>query len=475
MDGEGFRIEKDSLGEMRVPERAYWGAETQRAIENFPISEFRFPRRFLRALGMLKKASAMVNMELALLRKELGEAICLAAQEVMDGKLDNQFVVDIFQTGSGTSTNMNANEVIANRANEILGGKIGDKKPIHPNDHVNLGQSSNDIIPSGIHIAALEGIQRDLFPALNSLQRFLEEKAREFDRVVKIGRTHLQDATPIRLGQEFSGYASMVQHGIRRVENARKHLAELAIGGTAVGTGINTHPKFAGLVVEKINEMTGITFREAENHFEAQGAKDALVEASSALKTLAVSLMKIANDIRWLGSGPRCGIGEILLPEVQPGSSMMPGKVNPVIPEALCQVAAQVVGNDATVALGGLSGNFELNVMMPVMAHNLLQSISLLTNASLLFAQKCIQGLKANEQRCREMIERSLAMVTALSPHIGYDDAAKIAREAYERGKTVREVALEKKVLPGEKLEKILDPWRMTEPTTGSEIRNSKS
>jgi fumarate hydratase class II len=305
---------------------------------------------------------------------------------------------------------------------------------------------------------------------LNSLQRLLEEKAREFDRVVKIGRTHLQDATPIRLGQEFSGYASMVQHGIRRVENARKHLAELAIGGTAVGTGINTHPKFAGLVVEKINEMTGITFREAENHFEAQGAKDALVEASSALKTLAVSLMKIANDIRWLGSGPRCGIGEILLPEVQPGSSMMPGKVNPVIPEALCQVAAQVVGNDTTVALGGLSGNFELNVMMPVMAHNLLQSISLLASASLLFAQKCVRGLKANEQRCREMIERSLAMATALSPHIGYDAAAKIAREAYEKGKTVREVALEKKVLPGEKLEKILDPWRMTEPSLKSEI-----
>jgi len=475
MDGEGFRIEKDSLGEMRVPERAYWGAETQRAIENFPISEFRFPRRFLRALGMLKKASAMANMELDLLRKELGDAICLAAQEVMDGKLDAQFVVDIFQTGSGTSTNMNANEVIANRANEILGGKIGDKKPVHPNDHVNLGQSSNDIIPSGIHIAALEGIQRDLFPSLSSLQRSLEQKAREFDRVVKIGRTHLQDATPIRLGQEFSGYASMVQHGIRRVENSRNHLAELAIGGTAVGTGINTHPKFARLVVEKINEMTGLLFREGENHFEAQGAKDALVETSSALKTLAVSLTKIANDIRWLGSGPRCGIGEILLPEVQPGSSIMPGKVNPVIPEALCQVAAQVVGNDATIALGGLSGNFELNVMMPVMAHNLLQSISLLANASLLFAQKCIRGLKANEQRCQEMIERSLAMVTALSPHIGYDAAAKIAREAYERGKTVREVALEKKVLPGEKLEKILDPWRMTEPTAGSEIRNPKS
>ena len=460
----GFRIEADSMGQMRIPEKAYWGAETQRAVENFPVSNLRFPRRFLRALGMLKRASAEANRELALLPKDLAEAISLAAQEVMEGKLDDQFVLDIFQTGSGTSTNMNANEVIANRANEILGGKIGDKRPVHPNDHVNLGQSSNDIIPSSIHIAALEGIQRDLLPALNSLQSILEEKAREFDRVVKIGRTHLQDATPIRLGQEFSGYASMVQHGIRRLENAGRHLAELAVGGTAVGTGINTHPKFAGLVVGKISEMTGLTFREAENHFEAQGAKDALVEASSALKTLAASLMKIANDIRWLGSGPRCGIGEIILPEVQPGSSIMPGKVNPVIPEALCQVAAQVIGNDATIAIGGMSGNFELNVMMPVMAHNLLQSISLLTNASLLFAQKCVRGLKADGERCREMIEKSLAMATALSPHIGHDAAARIAREAYESGRTIREVALGKEVLPCEKLEKILDPWRMTEP-----------
>jgi len=464
MAREGFRIVTDSMGEMRVPENAYWGAETQRAVENFSISDLRFPRRFLRALGMLKKASAIANMELALLQKELGEAIALASQEVVEGKLDDQFMVDVFQTGSGTSTNMNANEVIANRANEILGGRIGDKKPVHPNDHVNLGQSSNDIIPSTMHIAAMEGIQRDLLPALKELQASLEEKAKEFDCVLKIGRTHLQDATPIRLGQEFSGYASMVRHGIRRVENTGKHLAELAIGGTAVGTGINTHPKFAGLVVKKIEEMTGIAFQEAENHFEAQGSKDAVVEASSALKTLSVSLMKIANDLRWLGSGPRCGIGEIILPEVQPGSSIMPGKVNPVIPEALCQVAAQVIGNDATIALGGISGNFELNVMMPVMAYNLLQSIGLLTAASRLFAQKCVRGLKANAQRGQEMVERSLAMVTALSPHIGYDAAAKIAREAYESGKTIREVALEKGVLPAGDLEKILDPWRMTEP-----------
>ena len=464
MADRDFRIETDSMGPVRVPEKAYWGAETQRAVENFPISNLHFPRRFLRALGMLKKASAAANVELGLLPQELGVAISLAAQEVVEGKLDDQFVLDIFQTGSGTSTNMNANEVIGNRANEILGGKIGNKRSVHPNDHVNLGQSSNDIIPSSIHIAALEGIQRDLLPALSSLQTVLEEKAREFDRVVKIGRTHLQDATPMRLGQEFSGYASMVRHGIRRLENSREHLAELAVGGTAVGTGINTHPKFAGLVVGKISEMTGLTFREAENHFEAQGAKDALVEASSALKTLAVGLMKIANDIRWLGSGPRCGIGEILLPEVQPGSSIMPGKVNPVIPEALCQVAAQVIGNDAAIAIGAMSGNFELNVMMPVIAHNLLQGISLLTNASLVFAQKCVQGIRADEARCREMIEKSLAMATALSPHIGHDAAAQIAREAHESGKTIREVALDKKVLPREKLEKILDPWRMTEP-----------
>ncbi|MBI5967620.1 MAG: class II fumarate hydratase, partial [Deltaproteobacteria bacterium] len=369
MEKEKFRIEADSMGEMRVPEKAYWGAETQRAVENFPISDLRFPRRFLRALGMVKKASALANMELGLLQKELGEAISQAAQEVMEGKFDNQFVVDIFQTGSGTSTNMNANEVIAHRANEILGARIGDKKPVHPNDHVNLGQSSNDVIPTCIHIAALEGMQRDLLPALKTLQSGLEEKVKEFNHIIKIGRTHLQDATPIRLGQEFSGYASMVKHGVERVENVGKNLTELAIGGTAVGTGINTHPQFAGLVVERINEIAGINFREAENHFEAQGAKDAVVEASSALKSLAISLMKMANDIRWLGSGPRCGIGEIILPEVQPGSSIMPGKLNPVIPEALCQVAAQVIGNDATIAVGGISGNFELNVMMPVMAY----------------------------------------------------------------------------------------------------------
>jgi fumarate hydratase class II len=459
-----FRTEKDSMGEMKVPRNAYWGPETQRAIENFPISGLRFPRIFLRALAMIKMAAALVNMELGLLERRLGRAIVQAAREVLEGNFDHQFVLDIFQTGSGTSTNMNANEVIAHRANQILGGKIGDKKPIHPNDHVNLGQSSNDVIPSAIHIAALEGIRNDLLPALKTLQKALEKKVREFDAVMKIGRTHLQDATPIRLGQEFSGYASMVKHGVRRIENLRGNLSELALGGTAVGTGINTHPRFARLVIKKINQMTGLAFREAENHFEAQGAKDAVVEASAALKTLSVSLWKIANDIRWLGSGPRCGIGEILIPPVQPGSSIMPGKVNPVIPEALCQVVAQVIGNDLTVALAGMSGNFELNVMMPVMTYNLLQSIHLLSIASSVFTEKCVNGLKPDKERCREMIEKSLAMVTALSPRIGHDAAAKIAREAFETGRTVREIATEKKILPKGELEKILDPWRMTKP-----------
>lgn len=460
---ENFRIETDSMGEVRVPKNAYWGAQTQRAVENFPVSNIRFPRRFIRALGMVKMASAVVNLELGVLDKTIGKAIVQSSKEVMEGNFDDQFVVDVFQTGSGTSTNMNANEVIASRANEILGGKPGEKKPVHPNDHVNMGQSSNDVIPSCIHIAAFEAIERDLLPSLDKLQSTLDKKAKEFDGVIKIGRTHLQDATPVRLGQEFCGYAGMVKRGVRRVKNTREHLSELAIGGTAVGTGINTHPKFAKLVVEKINSITGLEFHEAENHFEAQGSRDAIVEVSSSLKSVAVSLMKIANDIRWLGSGPRCGIGEIILPELQPGSSIMPGKVNPVVPEVMCQVAAQVIGNDTTITVGGASGNFELNVMMPVMAHNLLQSISLLAGASSVFTEKCVSGLRADEERCMNMVERSLAMCTALSPHIGYDAAAKIAKEAYESGKTVREIAMEKKVLPEEKLDKVLNPWFMTE------------
>jgi fumarate hydratase class II len=464
MQNEGFRIETDSMGEMKVPASAYYGAQTARAIENFPISGIRFPRQFIRAMGMIKLSAAQVNMELGVLKKKIGQAITKAAKEVIEGKLDEQFVLDIFQTGSGTSTNMNTNEVIGNRANEILGGKIGDKKPVHPNDHVNMGQSSNDVIPSAIHVSALEAIEKTLLPALKKLHKALDKKAKEFDKIVKIGRTHLQDATPIRLGQEFSGYASQVEHGIRRIENTKNHLSELPIGGTAVGTGINTHPEFGKLVAKNLTKMTGVNFKEAENHFEAQGAKDAVVQASGALKTVAVSLMKIANDIRWLGSGPRCGIGEIIIPPVQPGSSIMPGKVNPVIAESVTQVAAQVIGNDAAITIGGQSGSFDLNVMMPVMAHNLLQSIMLLSNVAHVFTDKCIVGIKADRKRCEDMIEQSLAMCTVLAPIIGYDAAAKLAKEAYETGKTVRQVALEKKILPEDELNRVLDPWSMTEP-----------
>jgi fumarate hydratase class II len=464
MQNEGFRIETDSMGEMKVPASAYYGAQTARAIENFPISGIRFPRQFIRAMGMIKLSAAQVNMELGVLKKKIGQAITKAAKEVIEGKLDEQFVLDIFQTGSGTSTNMNTNEVIGNRANEILGGKIGDKKPVHPNDHVNMGQSSNDVIPSAIHVSALEAIEKTLLPALKKLHKALDKKAKEFDKIVKIGRTHLQDATPIRLGQEFSGYASQVEHGIRRIENTKNHLSELPIGGTAVGTGINTHPEFGKLVAKNLTKMTGVNFKEAENHFEAQGAKDAVVQASGALKTVAVSLMKIANDIRWLGSGPRCGIGEIIIPPVQPGSSIMPGKVNPVIAESVTQVAAQVIGNDTAITIGGQSGSFDLNVMMPVMAHNLLQSIMLLSNVAHVFTDKCIVGIKADKKRCEDMIEQSLAMCTVLAPIIGYDAAAKLAKEAYETGKTVRQVALEKKILPEDELNRVLDPWSMTEP-----------
>ena len=466
MASKGFRTESDSMGEMTVPSHVYYGAQTARAIENFPISGIRKHSLLIQAMGMIKQSAAESNMELGLLSKKLGRVIVKAAQEVIDGKLDDHFVLDVFQTGSGTSTNMNTNEVIANRANEILGLKKGVKSGVHPNDHVNMGQSSNDVYPTAIHVSAILAIDQYLVPSLKNLHRALVSKARQFDKIVKIGRTHLQDATPVRLGQEFGGYASMIEHGIKRVQYAKGELSELAIGGTAVGTGINTHPRFAKLVTRRLSKMTKAKLREADNHFEAQGAKDAVVEASGSLKTLAVSLMKIANDIRWLGSGPRCGIGEILIPPVQPGSSIMPGKVNPVIPEAVCQVAAQVMGNDLTITIGGQFGNFELNVMMPVKGHNLLQSIELLARASEVFADKCIKGIKADKKRCEEMIEKSLAMCTSLAPVIGYDNAAKIAKEAYERGKTVREVALEKKVLPAAKLNELLDPWSMTTPGT---------
>jgi fumarate hydratase class II len=473
MKSQEFRMEKDYLGEIRVPKDAYWGAETQRAIENFPVSGIYFPREFIRALGTVKLAAAEVNTSLGLLPGKIGKAIRTAAWEVMNGKLDDQFPVDVFQTGSGTSTNMNANEVIAHRANAILGSPKA-KENIHPNDHVNRGQSSNDVIPTCIHIAAGEEIQTHLLPALEELQSMLEEKAKKFDSILKIGRTHLQDATPILLGQEFAGYATMIQHGKKRVQNVLPHLMELALGGTAVGTGMNTHPRFALLAIRRINELTGMKFREAENHFEAQGTKDAAVETSSALKTLATSLMKIANDLRWLSSGPRCGIGEIILPELQPGSSIMPGKINPVIPEALTQVCAQVIGNDTTVAIAAMSGNFELNVMMPVIAHNLLQSISLLSRGSNLLAWKCVRGIRANKERCLGEVEKSLAMATALTPRIGYSAAADIAREANASGKTIRDVALSRRILSSPEISVLLDPWRMIGTAIKSRTKKAK-
>jgi len=458
-----FRIEKDSMGEMKVPKSAYYGAQTQRAVENFPVSGIGFPPKFIRALAMIKFAAASANESLKLLDSKVAEVIRNAAGEVMEGKLDKEFVVDIFQTGSGTSTNMNANEVIANRAVELLGKQRGSKE-VHPNDHVNMSQSSNDVIPTAIHIAALEAIQGELLPALGELHQALIKKSQEFDRIVKIGRTHLADATPIRLGQEFGGYARQIELSIERIKAASSGLEELALGGTAVGTGINTHPEFPSRTIKKISEMTGLNFREAQNHFEAQAAKDAVVQVSGSLKTLAVSLTKIANDLRWLSSGPRCGIGEIDLPETQPGSSIMPGKVNPVMCESVLQVAAHVIGCDTTITICGQAGNFELNVMMPVMALRLLEAITFSASVVKAFTEKCVVGITANEKHSEEMIEKSLAMVTSLAPVIGYDAAAKIAKESFTTGKTVREVAKEQNVLPKDKLDKILDPWRMTEP-----------
>src|SRR5580658_8940368 len=461
-----FRTETDSMGPMQVPAAAYYGAQTARAVENFPISDLRFPRRFIRALGLIKKHAALTNQELGGLKPELAAAIVKAAQEVIDGQWDSQFVLDIFQTGSGTSTNMNANEVIANRASEVLGGQRGGKL-VHPNDHVNRGQSSNDAIPTAIHLAALEGIEQGLIPALSELHAALDEKAHQFNDVLKIGRTHLQDATPIRLGQEFGGYASQVEHGIARLKALEKNLGELPLGGTAVGTGINTHLEFSRRTIEGVAREAGLNLREATNHFEAQGAIDALVEASGALKTVAVSLVKIANDVRWLGSGPRCGLGEIKLPATQPGSSIMPGKVNPVMCEMVIQVGAQVIGNDAAVTFAGTYGSFELNTMLPVTAHNLLQSIDLLTAASRVFSRRCISGLEAEVQKCESNIQKSLAMCTSLAPVIGYDKAAKIAKCAYENGKTVREVALEVSGLDKARIDELLEARSQTDPGTG--------
>ena len=459
------RLERDSMGEMTVPADAYYAAQTARAVENFPISDLRLGRRFVAAMGLIKYAAAVVNQELGVVPAQKADLIKRAAREVMEGKLDAQFVVDVFQTGSGTSTNMNANEVISGRANELATGKRGGKEPVHPNDHVNQQQSSNDTIPTAMHVSAAVAIVEELIPALDHLHGLLSQKASQFDDIVKIGRTHLQDATPIRLGQEIGGYAQQARLSAARARRAAEALHELPLGGTAVGTGINSHPEFARRAIAVIAEETGVPFREAANHFEAQASKDGVVEASGQLKAIATSLTKIANDIRWLASGPRCGIGEIGIPSTQPGSSIMPGKVNPVMSEMVLQVCAQVVGNDATITYGNAVGStFELNVMMPVMAYNLLQSIELLGRSARVFADRCVAGLEADRERCEAMVEQSLAMCTSLAPLIGYDEAAAIAKESFKTGKTVRQVAREKKVLDDKALDAALDPRAMTRP-----------
>lgn len=457
-----YRIEKDSLGEIRVPANALYGAQTQRAVENFPISGLQFPREFIRALGLIKLAAAEVNLSLGLLGEEQAGPIKTAAQEVADGRWDRDFPIDIFQTGSGTSTNMNANEVIANRALQIIGADMGSKK-IHPNDHVNMGQSSNDVIPTCIHLSAYLAVSENLIPALKHLHQTLTSRIADCDDVIKTGRTHLMDAMPIRLSQQVSGWASQVKHGIERVEAALPRLAELALGGTAVGTGINAHPEFAKKIAEELAHLTNLPLREAENHFEAQAAQDAAVELSGQLKTVAVSLMKIANDLRWMNSGPQAGLSEIILPALQPGSSIMPGKINPVISEATIMACAHVIGNDAAVTLGGQWGNFELNVMLPMIAYNLLQSITVLGNVSRVLADKAIAGFTINRENIADLVEKNPIMVTALNPVIGYDLAAKIAKRAYAENRRVREVAQEMTELSAEELAKLLDPRELTE------------
>jgi fumarate hydratase, class II len=451
-----YREEQDSMGTVRVPAEAYYGSQTQRAVDNFMHSGLKPPMALVHALGLIKRCAAQTNKELGLLESRVADAIIAAAEEVMAGRLDDHFVVDLFQTGSGTSTNMNMNEVLASRANEMLEGRRGGRSPVHPNDHVNLGQSSNDLIPTALHVAAVRSIKESLLPALDHLQSALQDKADAFKNVRKIGRTHLQDAVPMTLGQAFSGFVRQIQLGGRRVGGVLPRLTELALGGTAVGSGLNTHPDFASKTITGISAHTRIQFTEARNHFEAQAARDAAVETSGALKTVATSLVKIANDIRWLGSGPRCGIGELKLPALQPGSSIMPGKVNPVIPEAVIQVAYQVTGNDTTITLAGQAGNFELNVTLPLIAHNLLQSLDLLAGASRLLADRCLRDLQADQARCEQYIEKSLALATGLVPVIGYDRAAEVAKKAYATGRTVRQVAIEDNVLPEEQIARLL-------------------
>ena len=458
-----MRLEKDSMGELEVPSKALYGGNTRRAQLNFPISNLRFGRSFIKSLGLIKQSAAETNLELGLIEKDIANAIISSAQEVIDGDHDESFVVDIFQTGSGTSTNMNVNEVISNLSILKLGGEIGSRNPVHPNDHVNKGQSSNDVIPTAIHIAAAISIKDDLIPSMKILESSLEKKSKEFWEIVKTGRTHLQDATPIRLGQEFKGYLGQVKNSINKIELALNELSILALGGTAVGTGIGMNPEFCGEVIKRIGDKTEIKFSETDNHFQSQSTIDGIVFASGIIRSYAVSLMKIANDIRWLGSGPRAGIGEISLPEVQPGSSIMPGKVNPVIAESITMICAQVMGNDQTVSIAGQSGNFELNVMMPVAAHNLLESIEILSTGSKNFSDQCIDGLEATTKG-PQMVNRGLAICTALAPKIGYDKAADIAHKASLSGETIKEVALKETDLSSDDLDVILEPLSMTEP-----------
>ena len=461
-NSKNFRIEKDFLGEVQVPRNAYYGVQTLRAVHNFPISGLRLPREFIRAQGIIKYSAATANIKMGMLDPTIGSAIQKAAMETIEGKFDASFVVDVFQAGAGTSQNMNANEVIANRALEILGSNLGNYKMVHPNDHVNMAQSTNDTIHVAIHISALESIKNDLIPSLKMLQNSLEKKSREFEDIVKIGRTHLQDAVPITLGQEFSGYASMIQHGIGRVSDAMENLKELNFGGTAVGTGLNTHPKFSETAIAEVASVTKIDFRRASNMFEATQNLDAAVEASSSLKVLAVSFTKIANDLRLLSSGPAAGLGEILLPSVQPGSSIMPGKVNPSIAEMFNMVAQQMIGNDLTVTMAGQAGQLELNVMMPVVAWNLLNSIKIASNGSKVFADFCIDGIVANKETCKRYAEMSSALSTALSPKIGYEKAAEITKKAVQTKRSIRELAKELTGLSDEELDRLLDLKRMT-------------
>lgn len=459
-----YRIETDSMGEVKVPADKYYGAQTARSLKNFKIGGERFPRELIRALGILKKAAALSNKELGLLASEKADLIIQAADEVIEGKLDEHFPLVVWQTGSGTQTNMNSNEVIANRAIELAGGKMGSKDPIHPNDDVNKAQSSNDTFPTAMHISAVEEIYRRLIPMVTKLRDALDEKSKEFENIIKIGRTHLMDAVPLTLGQEFSGYAQQLTNGLERISSALPRLSQLALGGTAVGTGLNTHKDFAELAAKKISEISGQKFESAPNKFESLAAHDAVVEASGVMKTLAASLMKIANDVRWLGSGPRCGIGEIILPANEPGSSIMPGKVNPTQPEAMTMVCTQVMGNDTTVNFAGASGNFELNVYKPVMIYNLLQSIRLIADSCESFTDNCVVGIKANKDAIEKHLENSLMLVTALNPHIGYDKAAKVAKKAYEENKTLKEAADDLDILSPDEFDKLVKPENMVGP-----------